>query len=193
MTALTKEEINKEKAEEAIHYLEPFAFNIQNPDVKKYVCDLLVMNKNRVTQINKAIDEQFAQEEQIRLQKAEEEEKRQRLLADMMLTTGNSFDGYTVEKYIDVISEEVVFKNSLGKQLGAGIDDLINSLSFKERELTGTSELIANARKYAMEKFKRTAAEVGANAVLGIDLESSVGSDIVRVAIFGTAVIVIPK
>ena len=193
MTALTKEEINKEKAEEAIHYLEPFAFNIQNPDVKKYVRDLLVMNKNRVTQINKAIDEQFAQEEQIRLQKAEEEEKRQRLLADMMLTTGNSFDGYTVEKYIDVISEEVVFKNSLGKQLGAGIDDLINSLSFKERELTGTSELIANARKYAMEKFKRTAAEVGANAVLGIDLESSVGSDIVRVAIFGTAVIVIPK
>ena len=70
---------------------------------------------------------------------------------------------------------------------------MINSLSFKERELTGTSELIANARKYAMEKFKRTAAEVGANAVLGIDLESSVGSDIVRVAIFGTAVIVIPK
>ena len=28
LTALTKEEINKEKAEEAIHYLEPFAFNI---------------------------------------------------------------------------------------------------------------------------------------------------------------------
>ena len=31
---------------------------------------------------------------------------------------------------------------------------------------------------------------LGANAVLGVEFESSIGSDIVRIAIFGTAVIV---
>ena len=38
--------------------------------------------------------------------------------------------------------------------------------------------------------FEKKAAQIGANAVLGVEFESSIGSDIVRVAIFGAAVII---
>ena len=68
------------------------------------------------------------------------------------------------------------------------MEDVGNMLSFKETEMTGANELISSARKYVLDKFKMKAAKMGANAVLGVEFESSFGSDVVRVAIFGTAV-----
>ena len=111
-------------------------------------------------------------------------------LQSLMLTTGTHFDGYEVTEYIDVICEEVIFKNSFMKSLCASLEDFGNVLSFRDRELTGAGELIANARSYVMDKFKKKAASIGANAVLGVEFESSIGSDLIRVAVFGTAVII---
>ncbi len=109
---------------------------------------------------------------------------------NLPITTTNNFEGYKIEKYITVISEEIIFKNSFWKSLDAGLEDLGRALSFKQAEMSGAGELIANAREYAVDKFKRKAISVGANAVVGVDFESSFGSDVVRVAIFGTAVII---
>ena len=115
-------------------------------------------------------------------------ENEERLFSELILTTGNSFEGYRVVKYIDIVCEELIFKNSLWKRIGAGFEDLGNALSFSEREMSGASELIENARQYVLEKFKRKVVSLGANAVLGVDFESSFGSEVVRVAVFGTAV-----
>lgn len=114
----------------------------------------------------------------------------QQSLQALMLTTGSNFDGYEVKKYIDVICEEVIFKNSFLKTLTASFEDVGNILSFRERELSGSSELIANARTYVMQKFRSKAVNIGANAVLGVEFESSIGAEIIRVAVFGTAVVV---
>lgn len=122
------------------------------------------------------------------LEKAKKAEEYKSNLASLMLTTGIGFDGYVVTEYIDVICEEVVFKNGLGKRFGAGIEDMIAGLSFHDAELTGTTGLIGDARKHTLYKFKQAAARIGANAVLGIDFETSFGADIVRVAVSGTAV-----
>lgn len=108
--------------------------------------------------------------------------------SSLMLTTGSGFDGYTVEQYIDVFCEEIIFKNAFWNRVGAAFEDLGNTLSFKDREMTGAGELISNAREYTMQRFKEKAARLGANAVLGVEFESSFGSEIVRVAISGTAV-----
>lgn len=110
--------------------------------------------------------------------------------ASIILNTGSFFDGYHVEKYIDVICEEVVFKNSFMNRLSAGLDDLGNMFTFEETEMSGSGALIARAREYVKEKFRQKAAQLGANAVLGVEFESSVGSSIIRVAIFGTAVVI---
>jgi uncharacterized protein YbjQ (UPF0145 family) len=111
-------------------------------------------------------------------------------LSAMILTTGSLFDGYHVEKYIDVICEEVVFKNSFKNRISAGLDDIGNMFTFQETEMSGSGALIARAREYVKEKFRHKAAMMGANGVLGIEFESSIGADIVRVAVFGTAVVI---
>lgn len=77
-------------------------------------------------------------------------------------------------------------------RLNAGFEDLGNAFSFKETEMSGSSGLIARARSYVKDKFRQKAAQMGANAVLGVEFESSIGADIVRVAIFGTAVVISP-
>ena len=121
---------------------------------------------------------------------AEEERMFSEKAAQLMLTTGSAFDGYKVERYIDVLCEEIVFKNSFWKRLDAGFEDLGNALSFRDREMSGASELIANARAYVMNKFRLKAAKLDANAILGVDFESSFGADVVRVSVSGTAVVI---
>ena len=127
-----------------------------------------------------------AEKEEITRQKVEFQEK----VSNLPMTTTPNFEGYKIQKYIEVISEEIIFKNSFWKQLSAGFEDLGNAFSFKQTEMTGASDLISNAREYVLEKFKKKAARLGANAVVGVEFESSFGSDVVRVAIFGTAVII---
>lgn len=123
-------------------------------------------------------------------QKEAAEEAYKQNLEEMLLTTGTNFEGYTIVKYIDVICEEVVFKNSFMNRLSAGFDDLFDAFSFKETEMSGSGELISRARAYVKEKFRRKVASMGANAALGVEFESSIGADVVRVAVFGTAVVI---
>lgn len=114
-------------------------------------------------------------------------------LENLMLTTGSSFDGYKVVKYLDIISCEIVFKNSFLNTLSAGFEDFFRALSFKEKEMSGVTELIERAKVYVMSKFREKAIAKGANAVLGIDFETSFGSDIVKISVNGTAVVVDAK
>ena len=111
-------------------------------------------------------------------------------LENLLMTTGSVFDGYRVVEYLEIVSEEVIFKNSFMNRLSAGFEDLGNAFSFSETEMSGSGDLIARAREYVMEKFRHKVVKLGANAVLGVEFESSIGSDIVRVAVFGTAVVV---
>ena len=56
--------------------------------------------------------------------------------------------------------------------------------------MSGAMELIDRAKKYVMKKFRAQAVEIGANAVLGVDFETTFGSDIVKISLNGTAVVV---
>ncbi len=109
---------------------------------------------------------------------------------NLLLTTGSLFEGYKVVKYLDIISCEIIFKNSFIKSLSAGVEDFFSALSFREKEMAGAMELIDHAKKHVMKKFRIQAVENGANAVLGIDFETSFGTDIVKISINGTAVVV---
>jgi len=142
---------------------------------------------NAKTMFSNAIQKYNLNKDKIETQKREKEEISKNY-ANLMLTTGTNFDGYIVKDYIDILCEEVVFKNSFWKRLDATLEDLGNAFTFKDTELSGANKLISNAREYVVEKFKQKAAQLGANAVLGVEFESSFGSDIVRVSVSGTAV-----
>ena len=120
-------------------------------------------------------------------QRIKEEQERER---NFLMTTSNNFDGYVVERYIDIVCEDVIFKNSLKDRLSASLDNFVTALNFNETEYSGSSELIRNAREYVVKKIKNRAVKMGANAMLGIDFETSFGSAVVRVAVSGTAVLV---
>ncbi|MBQ2382958.1 MAG: heavy metal-binding domain-containing protein, partial [Oscillospiraceae bacterium] len=113
-----------------------------------------------------------------------------RAIDELLLTTGSHFEGYKVTKYLDIISCEIIFKNSFLNSLSANLDDFFTSLSFRERELSGSMEQIERAKKHVMAQFRKKAVSLGANAVLGIDFESTFGSDVVKISVNGTAVTV---
>lgn len=108
----------------------------------------------------------------------------------ILMTTGVSFEGYRITSYCGVISKEVVFRNGVGRSLDAAITNFGDRLTFKDTELSGSTALIENAKSYLRAKFEDEVRKKGANAVLGIDFESSFGTDFVRAAMSGTAVIV---
>lgn len=177
-----------ENGKEAIEYLESYLETISIHEVKDYLGEIIFRAKNAAFTREREAEETALRKKQMEDRAAEEERIFNQNVQNIMLTTGASFDGYEVEKYIDVICKESIYKNSLWKQISASFEDFGNALSFGDREMSGVSELIANARRYVMRKFKEDAVRLNANAILGVEFESSFGSDVVRVAVSGTAV-----
>ena len=131
-----------------------------------------------------------AYEEEIRKIKQQEELKN--AAKNILLSTTPTLEGYRVVKYIDVIYSEVVYKLSLGKAFGTMLSNTIDSLSiFTTKELSGTTRLIQEAKDYVRNDLQIKAASLGANAIVGLDIESSVSNDgIAKASINGTAVII---
>jgi uncharacterized protein YbjQ (UPF0145 family) len=105
----------------------------------------------------------------------------------MQLTTTQSIDGKRISKYCGVIAGEAILGANLFKDLFAGIRDLVGG-----RSATYEKEL-QRARDIALEELRQRAQDLGANAVVGIDIDYEImGKDngMLMVSASGTAVIV---
>ena len=173
---------------------------LNNPTIPKCILDYFncVQSdfENRIkVQEKRRFEREQQQKELEEAHKVEEEHKEKvhrakQCCSQVMLTTGPNFEGYRITKYLDIVYEDIVFKNSLANRISATFEDLVNSLSFEETEMTGTNSLIARARTVVLEKFKYAVALAGGNAAIAVDFENSIGTDIIRVAVFGTAVFI---
>ena len=114
-------------------------------------------------------------------------------LMGIITTTSNNVEGYSISEYIKVINKNVIFKSGLGKTILAGISDLVESFSFSDIELSGSTELIQNACDYVFDLMVNEAKKLGADAIIAIDFEASYGVDISRVSCNGTAVKLLKK
>jgi uncharacterized protein YbjQ (UPF0145 family) len=105
----------------------------------------------------------------------------------MLITTTPNIEGKRITKYCGVVAGEAILGANLFKDLFAGIRDLVGGRSATyERELQ-------KARDIAMLELQQRAQELGANAVVGIDLDYEVlGKDngMLMVSASGTAVFV---
>lgn len=110
------------------------------------------------------------------------------MLTDMMLTTGNGFEGYRVDKYLGVMCKEIFFRLGLGSSISASVSNLMSGLTFKDTEFTGSSEAVRKAREYLLEEFVQEAKRRNANAVIAMDFETTILENLIRVAVNGTAV-----
>ena len=105
----------------------------------------------------------------------------------MLLTTTSTVEGRPVAQYLGVVTGEVIVGANIFKDLFAGIRDIVGGRS-------GTYEKeLQKARDIALAELQERAKALGANAVVGIDLDYEVlGKDngMLMVSASGTAVVV---
>lgn len=104
----------------------------------------------------------------------------------MLITTTNNVEGHTVREYKGMVNGEAILGANVFKDFFAGIRDIVGG-----RSGAYESEL-QKARDIAVEEMVEQARRMGANAVIGVDVDyETVGQNgsMLMVAASGTAVI----
>lgn len=103
----------------------------------------------------------------------------------MQLTTTPSIEGKSISDYKGIVVGEAILGANIFRDMFAGIRDIVGGRSGAyEKEL-------ARARRTAFGEMEERAAELGANAIVGIDIDYEVvGKDgsMMMVSVSGTAV-----
>ena len=103
----------------------------------------------------------------------------------MQLATTPSLEGRRIVRYCGIVAGEAILGANVFKDMFAGIRDLVGGRS-------GTYEKeLRKARQLALEAMAEQAAELGANAVIGVDLDYEVLGEkngMLMVTASGTAV-----
>lgn len=104
----------------------------------------------------------------------------------MIIATTNIVPGYEVAEYKGLVTGEVVAGVNAVKDLGAGLRNIFGGRS------AGYEEEILRARNTVIEEVKRNAETLGANAVVGLQLDvESIGAQaggLILVTAVGTAI-----
>lgn len=105
----------------------------------------------------------------------------------MIVTTTNSIEGYRVTGYYGIVFGEVITGINVLKDLGAGIRNFIGGRS------QGYEDELLKARTEALREMEERATQMGAQAIVGVDLDYEVlgaSGDMLMVTASGTAVTV---
>ena len=104
----------------------------------------------------------------------------------MIVTTTPNIEGRTVERYLGIVTGEAILGANLFRDIFANIRDIVGGRSGAyEKEL-------AQARDIALQEMKDRAQQMGANAVVGVDLDYEVlgqANGMLMVSASGTAVV----
>lgn len=101
----------------------------------------------------------------------------------ILMTTGFSFEGFSINKYIGVFSGECALGTGFLSSFGSDISDIFgtNSKSYTNK--------LRQAKEYALEQLKEQTIQAGGNAVIGLSINYTMFSrDIIGVIANGTAV-----
>lgn len=104
----------------------------------------------------------------------------------MILTTTNSVEGKTISEYKGVIAGETIIGANFFKDIFAGIRDIVGGRS------GSYEQVLMEARTTAMRELEERAHQMGANAVVGIDIDYEVigaKGSMLMVSASGTAVV----
>jgi uncharacterized protein YbjQ (UPF0145 family) len=105
----------------------------------------------------------------------------------MIITTTTTIEGKPVQEYLGIVTGEAILGANLFRDLFAGIRDIVGGRSGAyEKELR-------RAREIALDEMRQAAEQLGANAIIGVDLdyetiEMGGGGGMLMVTASGTAV-----
>jgi len=106
----------------------------------------------------------------------------------MLVLTTNTIEGKKISKYYGIVSGEAILGANIFKDIFAGIRDIVDGRSAAyEKELR-------SAKDIALREMIEAATALGANAVIGVDLDYETigggGGNMLMVSASGTAVFV---
>lgn len=105
----------------------------------------------------------------------------------MILTTTPKIEGHNIVEYKGVVTGEAIIGANLVKDFCASIRDIVGGRA------NSYERVLKEAKEIAMKEIEERAAAMGANAVVGIDLDYEVvgaGGSMLMVATSGTAVVI---
>lgn len=105
----------------------------------------------------------------------------------MILSTTPTIEGHQILEYKGIVTGETIIGANFMKDLFAGIRDIIGGRS------NSYEKVLRKAKDTAMSEMEERATAIGANAIVGIDIDyETVGQSgsMLMVAVSGTAVVI---
>lgn len=105
----------------------------------------------------------------------------------MILTTTPQIDGYMIREYKGVVTGETIIGANILKDFMAGIRDIVGGRS------ASYEKVLREAKDTSMREMMERAQALGANAIVGIDIDyETIGEtgSMLMVATSGTAVLI---
>lgn len=101
----------------------------------------------------------------------------------MISTTTHDIQGKTISEYLGIVVGESIIATNIIRDIGATLRDVVGGRS-------GTYEKkMVEAREIAIKEMEDEAAELGADAIVGVDIDyETVGNNMMMVSASGTAV-----
>ncbi|NGP46041.1 YbjQ family protein [Bacillaceae bacterium SIJ1] len=101
----------------------------------------------------------------------------------MIISTTNQLDGYRVTEYIGIASGEAIMGANIARDFLSGITDIIGGRS------SAYESKLAEGRKIALEEMEEEAERLGADAVIGVQIDfETIKDGMMMVIASGTAV-----
>jgi uncharacterized protein YbjQ (UPF0145 family) len=100
----------------------------------------------------------------------------------IIVTTTPSVEGHRITAYKGIVTGEAILGANIFRDIFAGISDIVGGRSGAYEQELG------RARETAMQEMEDRAAALGANAVVGVDLDYEVINNMLMVSASGTAV-----
>jgi uncharacterized protein YbjQ (UPF0145 family) len=104
----------------------------------------------------------------------------------MLMSTTSVLDGRPVNRYLGVVTGEAIIGANVFRDIFAAVRDIVGGRS------ATYEKALAEARDLALSEMGKRAEAIGANAVIGIDLDYEVlgsGNGMLMVSCSGTAVV----
>jgi len=101
----------------------------------------------------------------------------------MLITTTPTVEGKPIRDYLGVVVGETILGTNIFRDIGAGLRDLVGGRS------GAYEKKMQEARETAINEMVQKAEALGANAVVGVDIDyETVGNNMMMVSTSGTAV-----
>ena len=105
----------------------------------------------------------------------------------MILTTTPTLEGQPIKQYLGIVTGETIIGANAIKDFMAGLTDFFGGRS------TTYEKVLIEAKESALAELQQRAAQKGANAIVGIDLDyETVGANggMLMVTVSGTSVVI---